>query len=228
PADGAGEAGEERYAGDRVARRATVKPGDGGEGRFIEAEAHADADDGPGRRQPDDAGCLRQKGEAAGEGEIGRRQHIAAAVPVDHPARQWAEQARQQQRGREGAEEPRVRQVQLGRDRIGEDRRQVIGRAPGKRLRDAEGGDDERAMIPNGVPSHRRSYQSRLARTSRTTDSMTGTSTSTPTTVASAAPERKPKSAMAVATASSKKLLAPISAEGPATHQATPRRRLSQ
>ena len=55
-----------------------------------------------------------------------------------------------------------------------------------------------------------------------TTDSMTGTSTSTPTTVESAAPDWKPNRAMAVATASSKKLLAPISAEGPATHHSTP------
>src|SRR5437762_2327358 len=49
------------------------------------------------------------------------------------------------------------------------------------------------------------------------TDSMTGTSTSTPTTVASVAPEVRPKSETAVATASSKKLLAPISAPGAAT-----------
>lgn len=55
---------------------------------------------------------------------------------------------------------------------------------------------------------------------------MTGTSTSTPTTVASAAPDWKPNSAIAVATASSKKLLAPMSAEGPATHHSTPRVRL--
>jgi hypothetical protein len=45
---------------------------------------------------------------------------------------------------------------------------------------------------------------------------MTGTSTSTPTTAASAAPEVTPKRAMAVATASSKKLLAPIMAAGAA------------
>ena len=55
-----------------------------------------------------------------------------------------------------------------------------------------------------------------------TTDSMTGTSTRTPTTVASAAPDWKPNRAIAVATANSKKLLAPISAEGPATHHSTP------
>ncbi len=57
---------------------------------------------------------------------------------------------------------------------------------------------------------------------------MTGTSTSTPTTVASAAPDWNPNRTIAVATASSKKLLAPISAEGPATHHSTPSRRLSQ
>jgi hypothetical protein len=49
----------------------------------------------------------------------------------------------------------------------------------------------------------------------RTTESITGTSIKTPTTVASAAPELKPKRLIAAATASSKKLLAPIRAEGP-------------
>ena len=49
------------------------------------------------------------------------------------------------------------------------------------------------------------------------TESITGTSTSTPTTVARAAPDSGPNRAIAVATASSKKLLAPISAPGAAT-----------
>ncbi len=46
------------------------------------------------------------------------------------------------------------------------------------------------------------------------TDSMTGTSTSTPTTVARVAPDISPKSEIAVATASSKKLLAPNQGAG--------------
>ena len=50
---------------------------------------------------------------------------------------------------------------------------------------------------------------------------MTGTSTNTPTTVARAAPDWKPNNTMAVATASSKKLLAPIKADA-GDHQATP------
>ena len=46
--------------------------------------------------------------------------------------------------------------------------------------------------------------------------------------VAKAAPESKPKRLIAAATANSKKLLAPISADGPATAWADPHCRLSQ
>ena len=60
-----------------------------------------------------------------------------------------------------------------------------------------------------------------------TTESMTGTSTRTPTTVANAAPDWKPKSAIAAATASSKKFEAPISADGQATLCGTPSARFS-
>ena len=60
------------------------------------------------------------------------------------------------------------------------------------------------------------SYQPRVAFTTLTTSSITGTSISTPTTVASAAPDSKPNRLIAAATASSKKLLAPISADGQA------------
>ena len=62
-----------------------------------------------------------------------------------------------------------------------------------------------------------RSYQVREAFNALTASSITGTSISTPTTVASAAPDLNPNRLMAAATASSKKLEAPISAEGQAT-----------
>ena len=78
-----------------------------------------------------------------------------------------------------------------------------------------------------------RGNQCRVRLQAAHTDSMTGTSTRTPTTVASAAPESAPNSVIATATASSKKLLAPISAPGAATlwgtlkpaHQAVGQRR---
>src|SRR6185369_2780994 len=73
-----------------------------------------------------------------------------------------------------------------------------------------------------------RSYQPLLELTILTTISITGTSISTPTTVARAAPDSKPNRLMAAATASSKKLLAPISAEGQATLWDSPSRRFSQ
>src|SRR5690606_31554204 len=50
-----------------------------------------------------------------------------------------------------------------------------------------------------------------------TSDSITGTSTRTPTTVASAAPECRPNRLIATATANSKKLDVPMSAQGAAT-----------
>src|ERR1035437_5131569 len=69
------------------------------------------------------------------------------------------------------------------------------------------------------------SYQPRVRFTIFTTESMTGTSIRTPTTVASAAPELKPKRLIAAATANSKKLLAPISADGAAMQCASPEAR---
>lgn len=73
-----------------------------------------------------------------------------------------------------------------------------------------------------------RAYQARLATQARQTESITGTSTSTPTIVARAAPEAGPKRVIATATASSKKLLAPISAPGAATAWGTRNRRISK
>src|SRR4249920_2849400 len=55
----------------------------------------------------------------------------------------------------------------------------------------------------------------------RQIESITGTSTSTPTTVTNAAPDSAPNRAIAVATANSKKLLAPINAPGAATEYGT-------
>src|SRR3546814_9897044 len=60
------------------------------------------------------------------------------------------------------------------------------------------GADHDHAAAP-------RSYQPRDRFTIATTESITGTSTSTPTTVASAAPDFRPNSEIAAATASSTK-----------------------
>ena len=59
-------------------------------------------------------------------------------------------------------------------------------------------------VVHGSVPE--RSYHPFVRLTIRTTESITGTSTNTQTTVARAAPERIPKTLIAVATASSKKL----------------------
>lgn len=71
-------------------------------------------------------------------------------------------------------------------------------------------------------------YHEREALQTLHTDNMTGTSTRTPTTVARAAGDPAPKSVMATATASSKRLLAPMSAPGDATLCGTLNQRMSR
>src|SRR5271165_5731446 len=83
---------------------------------------------------------------------------------------------------------------------------------------------DAKGRAADFAPS---SYQPFDRLTIHTTVSMTGTSISTPTTVARAAPELKPNRLIAAATANSKKLLAPISADGPATQCCSPVARFS-
>src|SRR5947209_2293156 len=78
-------------------------------------------------------------------------------------------------------------------------------------------GAEDQDTLFHALPRSGTGNQWRVRLQAAQTDSMTGTSTKTPTTVASAAPDSGPNSAMAVATASSKKLEAPISAPGAAT-----------
>jgi len=57
---------------------------------------------------------------------------------------------------------------------------------------------------------------------------MTGTQTKTPTTVASAVPDRRPNKLVAAATASAKRLLVRVGADGAATLCPTPKGNFSQ
>ena len=147
PADRAGESGEQRDAGDRIARIAAVEAGDGGERRLVQAEAHADAEDGPGHREADRAG---------------RRTPAPPGRPRTPDLSQSAHRARRIGRscgrpavpaGRTAAGPPRrCRRTtraagQAGRDRIGEHGREIVGRTPGQSLRDAECGDDDAAAV---------------------------------------------------------------------------------
>jgi len=69
--------------------------------------------------------------------------------------------------------------------------------------------------------------QCRVRLQNEQTDSITGTSTRTPTPVARVAPDVSPNSAITVATASSKKLLAPMRAPRAATERGTRSQRAS-
>src|SRR5688572_14232354 len=58
---------------------------------------------------------------------------------VDQPARRGTEERGQQQSNGECGEDPRGRDAELRGHRVREDRRQVVGGAPGEGLRDPEG-----------------------------------------------------------------------------------------
>ena len=210
---------------------APIEAGDGRERGLIQAEAHARCRSppmpAPGPQPPRRRTSSHQPG---GKDEIGRGQHIPPAMPVDHRGRRAA------RAGRRAAARPRRRRRTRSRDRcrsadirIGEHRRQIVGRSPGKSLRDAEGGDDDAARAYAALPcvSRARTSRASAARYARPRASPAPRSARRPRWPVPR-PDWKPNRAMAVATASSKKLLAPISAEGPATHHSTPKLRFSQ
>ena len=84
-----------------------------------------------------------EQDQPCGENQIGECQYAPAAVIIDSAPDGRAQHGRQQQRAREHAEHRRPRQPEALRDRIGQNRRQVITRSPGKRLRRSERSDDD-------------------------------------------------------------------------------------
>ena len=88
--------------------------------------------------------------EPRGQRQIGDRQHRAAADQIDLPADARAEQGGDHQRGGERGKNPVRGNAEIARDRIGQDRRQIIARGPGQRLRGAEREDDRKLARVHG------------------------------------------------------------------------------
>ena len=161
PSDRAGKAGDQGDAGDRSARRAAVEPGEGGESRIIKAHGHADAEHRPGQSQGEKSLRDTEQDQPRRQHQIGQRQHAAAAAVVDRAADGRAQHRRQQQRAREQPKHSRPREPEALRDRIGQDRRQVITRSPGERLRRPERGDDDGALHSAGARDRATARRSR-------------------------------------------------------------------
>ena len=148
PANRAGKTGEQRNAGDRIARIAAVKSGDGREGCFIETEAHANAYHHPRQRQSGEAGSRRQQHQACRKHQICTGQHVTTAMPVDHPTGSRTKQSRQQKGAREDTEEPRPGKMKALADRIGHHSRKIVGRSPSERLCNADCRHDDTSPPP--------------------------------------------------------------------------------
>jgi hypothetical protein len=146
PSDRAGEAGNQGDTGDRSARRPAVEPGEGGESRIIKAHRHTDAERRPGQSQSEKSLRDTEQDEPRRQDQIRERQHAATAAIVDRTADGRPQHRRQQQRTREQAEHSRARHTETVRDRISQDRRQVIARSPGERLRCPKGAHHDGAV----------------------------------------------------------------------------------
>ncbi len=142
PADGRGKARDQGDAGDRAPRRVAIDASQRAEGGVVQAKSHADAEQQPGRHQHRDRIAGAEQRQSRGKRQIGDRQHRPAADEIDLPADARAEHRGNHQRGREGGKDPVRGDAEVARDRIGEDRGQVIARSPGQRLRGAERQND--------------------------------------------------------------------------------------
>ena len=135
PADRAGEAGDQRDAGDGVARVAAVHPHQRREGRFVQAAAHADADHEPGRDQARSGRCARCRArQAGGEDEVGADQDRPAAAAVDGVPAYGPSSAETSSASENAAKTVGTDDAEVARHRRGEHRRQVVGGGPGQGL----------------------------------------------------------------------------------------------
>ncbi len=142
-----GKARDQRDAGDRGARGLAIDAPERAERRVVEAISHADAEQQPGCDQDRNRVGDAEQREPGRERQVGDRQHRPAADQVDLAADARAEHGRNHQRRREGGKDPVRGNPEVVRDRIGEDRRQIIAGGPGQRLGGAERQDD-RILTP--------------------------------------------------------------------------------
>jgi hypothetical protein len=142
PTDGAGKTGDQRDAGDRSARTPAIEAGQRGEGGVVETHPDAETKNRPGNDQRAETARAAQQDEAGADDQVRGREDRAAAMAVDQPTDPRPDHRREQQCPGEDRKKGARWEPEGGGDRRPEDRRQVIGRGPGDRLRGADGGDD--------------------------------------------------------------------------------------
>ena len=151
PSDGRGKPRQQRDAGDRTARGVAIDTPEGGEGCVVQAKRHPDAEQQPGDDQHGNGISRAEQRQPHCQRQVGDRQHLPAADQVDLPADARAEQGCDHQRGRERRKDPVRGDAEVARDRIGENRRQVIARRPREGLRGAERQNDRKLPSAHGL-----------------------------------------------------------------------------
>ena len=86
--------------------------------------------------------------------DIGNRQHRPAADQIDLPADPRTKHRRDHQRGGERGKDPVRGNAEIARDRIGQDRRQIVTGCPRQRLRGAERQNDRKLALRSWLICH--------------------------------------------------------------------------
>src|SRR4051794_34423224 len=142
PIHGAGEAGNQREAGERASIALARELSERREGRVIQRHRHCDAGDAPAAEEHGIAGCDGQDGERCCTDERAAAQDEAAVPRIDEPAGPGTQQSGDRECKREAGEHFHAAEVQLCADRLCQHRDGIEKRTPGDDLSDAEGWEE--------------------------------------------------------------------------------------
>src|SRR5512145_2606298 len=138
PAHRAGEAGDQGDTGNGAAGLLAVDSRQSRKGGLVQTGPHAGADNQPAREQPYHALATSEQTKASRKYEIGDREDAPPAVDVDQATCRRTKGRGKKQAAGECGKDPRCRDAELAGDGVREDRRQIVGRTPGERLRQPE------------------------------------------------------------------------------------------
>jgi hypothetical protein len=150
PADRAGKAADQRDMGDGGAGAFAEQPAQRGEGRIVQAGAHADAHDRPAQQVKRQIGRGTQHHQPGGQQQRAGGQYHAAAARLDQPSDARRHQARDQEAERQAADHPGERPSGIRDNRPRQHGDQVVGRSPGQHLRQSDRTDDGQARAVSG------------------------------------------------------------------------------
>ena len=130
PADRARKSGQQSDACDGGTGFQPVDPAERRKRRVVKADPHAEAEDEPGQPQHRLRMSKGQDRKASRKDHVRDGEHLAATDGVYRTAGTRPHQRRDDERGREGSEEPRARHPEILGNAVTQDCREIEARCP--------------------------------------------------------------------------------------------------